>query len=227
MPHSTQEYITELRSSFELNRNDSIAIQQKAYLKNRFEHFGLKSPERRELSKPFLQKAFLPSKEEAFQIVETLWKDDYRDFQYFSMDLLLKYKKTFTPDDIPFFEELIINKSWWDTVDLIATNMVGQALKNHPDLQKEFSEKWLNSNNMWLQRTAILFQLKYKEDLDTDLLAQNITHMVGSKEFFINKAIGWVLREYSKTHPEWVIDFIEKTPLHSLSRKEGLKHLNK
>ena len=87
----------------------------------------------------------------------------------------------------------------------------------------EYVRKWLKSNNIWLQRSALLFQLKYKKDLNTELLNSTIKSLLDSKEFFINKAIGWVLREYSRTNPKWVIEFVSKTDLNTLSKKEALR----
>ena len=98
---------------------------------------------------------------------------------------------------------------------------------NYPELIVPFTEKWMTSGNMWLQRTAILFQLKYKSQTDTELLFKYIIALDGSKEFFINKAIGWALREYSKTNPDIVIKFVTGHKLAPLSKREALKVINK
>lgn len=104
---------------------------------------------------------------------------------------------------------------------------MGNYFKKFPEDRKFYVDKWLVSEHLWLQRCALLFQLKYKKEIDTELLSYTIHFLLGSKEFFINKAIGWVLREYSKTNPEWVEDFVYKTELHSLSRKEALRIIQK
>ena len=118
---------------------------------------------------------------------------------------------------------MITHKSWWDTVDFIAANLVGPYFKSFPGQREKITGKWLSSNNMWLQRSVLLFQLKYKDSLDTDFLADTIHSLTGSEEFFINKAIGWILREYSKTNPQWVRQFVQATSLHPLSKREGLR----
>lgn len=118
---------------------------------------------------------------------------------------------------------MITHQSWWDTVDFIATKLLGAYFKTYPEEKEKYVNKWLKSNNIWLQRSALLFQLKYKTDLDTVLLSCTITSLLGSKEFFINKAIGWVLREYSKSNPEWVIDFVNENHLTALSKREALR----
>ncbi|NME71795.1 DNA alkylation repair protein [Flammeovirga aprica] len=222
-----KEYITTLEELFKENSDTERALQQKAYMRNQFEYYGLTSPKRKELQKPFLLKSYLPDKKEAFEIIRLLWAKPQREFQMFSLDLLDKYQKRYEKEDIAFLEDLICEKSWWDTVDFLAYKQVGAFMKKFPELQEQYSQKWLKSDNMWLQRTAVLFQLKYKNALDTDLLERNITPLLGSKEFFINKAIGWVLREYSRTNPQWVIEYVGQTDLSNLSRKEALRLLEK
>jgi len=154
-----------------------------------------------------------------------LWHKPQRDYHYFAQELLFKYHQHFEKKDITIFEFMAVHNSWWDTVDFIATKLMGTYFKKFPENRKIYVEKWLKSNNIWLQRSALLFQLKYKERLDTQVLAAAINSLIGSKEFFINKAIGWVLREYSRTNPQWVLDFVYNTNLHSLSRREALRLL--
>ncbi|WP_338768395.1 DNA alkylation repair protein [Bernardetia sp. ABR2-2B] len=224
-----QTYLKTLQSEFKSNSNPKIAAEQKAYMRNQFEYFGIKTPQRRELQKPFLSKDFLPKKPEAFQIIKTLWQKPERDYQLFAQELAFKYKKELEKEDIQLFEFMILNKSWWDTIDFIAPKLVNQYFKLFPKERDFYIEKWLESENMWLQRSAILFQLKDKENIDTYLLTSTITFLISSKtaskEFFINKAIGWILREYSRTNPNWVIDFVEKneTELSNLSKREALR----
>lgn len=202
-----------------------IAAGQKAYMRDQFEYYGIKSPERRVIQKPFLIKEFLPPKSELNKIVRELWNKPQRDFQYFGQELLFKYVKKLDLDDIHLLEFMVTNKSWWDTIDFIAYKLIGGYFKLYPDQIKIVVERWINSGNIWLQRSALLFQLKYKEDLNRDLLADIINSLTGSNEFFINKAIGWVLREYSRTDSDWVIEFAEKTDLSSLSKREALRLL--
>jgi 3-methyladenine DNA glycosylase AlkD len=220
-----QTYLNTLEIEFENNANTEIARQQRAYMRNQFEYFGFSAPERRAIAKPFLVKDFLPKKENLSEIIQLLWAKPERDFQQFGQDLAFKYVKCLEKSDIQLFEFMITHKSWWDTVDFIATKLVGQYFKTFPDEIFFYVNKWLQSGNIWLQRTALLFQLKYKNDIDTKILTIAIESLLGSKEFFINKAIGWMLREYSRTNPDWVVDFVEKTELSNLSRREALRLL--
>ncbi len=217
------EFINTLENEFKAKANPNIARQQKAYMKDKFDYFGLKSPVRKQIQIPFLVKKYLPPKSELEPIIKILWSKPEREFQYFAQELFLKYHTQFVPQDIYLFEFMITHKSWWDSVDFIAANLIGEYFKKYPDRKKQYVEKWLNSGNMWLQRAAIIFQLKYKSEVDTELLSYAINSMLGSKEFFINKAIGWALRQYGKFNPTWVTHFANNTELSNLSRREALR----
>ncbi|MEE9349893.1 MAG: DNA alkylation repair protein [Flavobacteriaceae bacterium] len=210
-------------NQFKENANPINAIAQAQYMKNKFVFFGLTAPKRRELQKPFLIQKYLPSKSELDVLVKELWTQPQRELHYFTQELVRKYIKQLELRDIDLFEFMIVNNSWWDSVDFIAPNLVGAYFEKFPNQRDVFIKKWLQSNNIWLQRSAILFQLKYKQQLDTVLLATIINKLLGSKEFFINKAIGWILREYGKTNPNWVLDFVSKTELSNLSKREAIR----
>ncbi|MBN2135876.1 MAG: DNA alkylation repair protein, partial [Acidobacteria bacterium] len=152
-----------------------------------------------------------------------LWNLEHREFQYFAVGLLDKYVKKVPGDFINIYEWMIINKSWWDTVDAIAANLVGLHFQRFPDLITPRTEKWMKSGAMWLQRTALLFQLRYKDKTDFDLMTRYIIELKDEKEFFIRKAIGWALREYSKTDPDTVFKFVKQNKLAPLSEREALK----
>ena len=219
-------YIEQLEAAFIHHSNGEIAVQQKAYMRHQFNYFGLKSPVRKEIQKPFLRKEKLPPKEELDSLVKKFWIKPQREFQYFAMELANKYKRQFTEEDILLFEWMVIHKSWWDSVDYIAAHLMGDYFNMFPAKRDAIVDTWLNSGNIWLQRSSLLFQLFYKNNLDTDFLVHVINPLLGSDEFFINKAIGWILRQYSKTNPRWVMDFVSKTPqLHPLSKREALKVL--
>lgn len=228
-----ETYISALSKLFKENANPTRATQQEAYMKGRFVFFGITSPDRKQLQKPFLQKEYLPTKKDAFSISKELWQKPEREFHYFSIELLDKYKKQLAIDDISFYEWLIIHQSWWDTVDFIASNLVGNYFIYFPDEQEKIINKWLASNNIWLQRTCLIYQLKYKNHptkkqgiVNTQILSHSIGYLMGSKEFFINKAIGWALRQYSRENPDWVFDFVSNHPdLDKLSKREALRLL--
>lgn len=218
-------YLDHLTQTLKGHANADIANQQRAYLRNQFEHFGIKSPVRREITKPLLTKELLPEKEAVPEIIMALWDLPQREYQMFGLDLSAKFIKRLEAQDIFWMEYMITHKSWWDTVDFIAVNLVGNYFKSFPNSIQPRIKEWVESDNLWLQRTALLFQLKWKEAVNRDLLTELIYQLNGSNEYFLNKAIGWVLREYSKTNPSWVSAFIKNTHLSSLSHREASKFL--
>jgi 3-methyladenine DNA glycosylase AlkD len=223
----TVEYIKSLEDIFTQNANPENAVYMKKYMKDKFECFGIPAKPRHELTKQFLKKESLPPITNLDPLVKELWNKPQREFQYFGVELVEKHINQLNNNNLSLIEFMITTKSWWDTVDGIASRVVGDLFKNYPELIFPVTEKWMASGNVWLQRTAILFQLKYKSLTDTILLFKYIKKLEGSKEFFINKAIGWALREYSKTDPRLVIDFVNNQNLAPLSKREALKVINK
>ena len=218
-------YLSALPSRFEDHRNPHDAGFMKKYLKNKFEFYGIKTPVRNEIIKKYFRDFGLPEKNELAAIMDNLWSLNEREFQYFGCTLLEKYKKEIEKEDINLFEKLIIKKSWWDTVDGLAAWNVGDYFKKFPSTILPYVKKWFESDYIWLQRTILIFQLKYKKSTNENLLYEYCIKLASSKEFFIQKAIGWSLREYAKTNPESVKAFVVNHQLPSLSKREALKHL--
>lgn len=218
-------YLKPIVSSFRHNTNSEYAAPMKKYMKNRFDFLGIKRPDRNELQKKFFKQDNLPEIAEIPQIITELWELPEREFQYFGIDLLVKMRKLLPQESIIVFEKMIVEKSWWDTVDLISGKLISFHFQRFNDLQEKYLAKWMKSGNMWLQRTCILFQLHYKDKTDVMLLGGIIMSLAKSDEFFIQKAIGWALREYSKTDAQAVINFVENNELPKLSSREALKWL--
>ncbi|RSK29227.1 DNA alkylation repair protein [Bacillus sp. HMF5848] len=199
----------------------------KRYMRDQYEFFGVKTPERRGILKSFLLENGLPHDDAFNEAIVELWEMPERELQIVAINLIdLKIKKKeLSTAFLPVIEQLITTKSWWDTVDHIATKHVGILFQNEPALIENVGRSWRNSDDIWLRRTMILFQQKYKTNTNQELLADIITENLGSSEFFINKAIGWSLREYAKTNPIWVKEFVAQTTLSNLSKREALKHI--
>lgn len=195
-----------------------------AYLKNRFSFIGLTAPVRRDLQKPYLAKSALPELDALHEVVSELWEHDARELQYFAIDLCAQYLRKFREQDLELLEYMASNKQWWDSIDPIATKLMGAYFLLYPEQRIPAVSRWLEGDDFWLQRCGILFQLKYRAQTDTDLLTSAILPVRQSNEFFIQKAIGWALREYRKTNRLWVDDFVGRTDLKPLSRREALKH---
>ncbi|HKY55625.1 MAG TPA: DNA alkylation repair protein, partial [Anaerolineales bacterium] len=178
------------------------------------------------LQKEFYAQHGLPDLSELDLILRELWSLPQREFQYVGLSLLDKLEKKLPAKFIKTIEYLIVSKPWWDTVDAIASHTIGTHFRRFPDVREKYLPKWRTSKNIWLRRTAILFQLNYKKETDFELLCDIIRENLDSKEFFINKAIGWALRQYARVNPKAVKKFVNSTPLHPLSRREAMKHID-
>lgn len=216
-------YLQPITALYQQAANPADAAFMKKYMKDQFEYFGIRAPQQKEIRTHFFKNHGLPDPAEVPEMVKELWIQPEREYQYFAIDLSEKVLKKMGEDAIETIEFMVVNKPWWDTVDWVASHHAGTYLKLFPEQIPEITAAWMDSANIWLQRTALLFQLKYKKATDETLLYDFIIRLKGSKEFFIRKAIGWALREYSKTAPESVINFIETTELSGLSRREALK----
>jgi 3-methyladenine DNA glycosylase AlkD len=210
---------------FEENRDTEKAIPMQNYMKNHFSFLGIKATERRDLLKEYFNKTGLLKQEFNPAFVEALWDMKDREYQAAALDYIGKFTRKLDKSHLALVEKLITTKSWWDTVDMLASHAVGAIAAKNPEVIPEKIMGWATSENMWLRRTAILFQLKYKTSTDEELLYRCILLNNDSKEFFIQKAIGWALREYSKTNPESVKRFIESNTLAKLSIREGSKYV--
>lgn len=220
-----QEKIAKLTKLFEENRNEANAGPMEKYMKDQFPFLGIKTPLRRELEKRFFNETGILKDPFNQEFVSGLWEKNEREYQYMALDYLEKSLKKLEKSDLPFLESLLTTKSWWDTVDALAPKPVGQIAQKYPEVIGETIENWANHDNLWLRRAAILFQLKYKQETNEEILFQYILKNADSKEFFIQKAIGWALREYSKTDPASVKGFIGNSLLAPLSIREGSKYL--
>ncbi|MCB9113206.1 MAG: DNA alkylation repair protein [Anaerolineales bacterium] len=219
-------YVRSLKSLFEANANPTDAAPMKKYMRDQFEYLGLKTPIRAALQKEFIKEHGLPPIKELDAISRDLWNLPQREFQYTATSLIDKMQKQLEADFIVTVEYLITHKSWWDTVDLLAGHTVGAMFKRFPKVKAKYLKKWRKSDDFWLRRTTLLFQLGYKKETDFDLLCELIHENLGSNEFFINKAIGWSLRQYAWTDPTTVRKFVKATKeLHPLSRREALKNI--
>ena len=218
-------YLIPLKELFEKNADLSQAGPMKKYMRDQFEYLGIKTPQSAALQNDFYAEYGLPEVAELDSILRDLWSLPQREFQYVGLGLLHKLEKKLPAKFIKTIEYLIVTKPWWDTVDAIASHTVGTHFRRFPEVRGKYLIKWRASKNIWLRRTAILFQLNYKKETDFDLLCDIIRENLDSKEFFISKAIGWALRQYARVDPKAVSKFVKSTPLHPLSRREAMKHI--
>ncbi|MDR0528756.1 MAG: DNA alkylation repair protein [Zoogloeaceae bacterium] len=199
------------------------AAPMRAYMRGQFPFLGIPAPERRRISRGFLKALDRESIDWAF--VSECWRQSEREFQYLAKDYLAERAAVLTPLAMERLQELIVTKPWWDTVDGLDVIAGAIALRN-PDVNDVFLA-WSVDDDFWLRRAAIGHQRARRAKTDTRLLERILMNNFGQTEFFINKAIGWALREYGKTNPDWVRDFLErhKSKMASLSLREASKYI--
>ncbi len=207
------------------------APQQQAYMKSDMPYFGVGVPHCRRIAGAVFRAHPLPDADAWEAAILDLWRRaGHREERYAAIELLLfkRYSHWLEPARLAMVEELVVTGAWWDYVDAIAGRGVGAMLAAHPHRMKAVLREWAEDDDIWKRRTAILAQLRAKGETDTALLADAIQPSIGDPEFFLRKGIGWALREYSKTDPDWVLAFVEAHPeLSVLSRREALKHLER
>lgn len=218
------DLITRIQEDFERCQNRERAQKMSAYMKDRFDFLGIPSPVRNEISAPLL-KVRIDDDSELFDLVDRLWEMPFREYQYLGMEFMHRKRKLLKLEHIPQLEYLVVTKPWWDTVDNLASKVIGMLLFNNKPSMESVILPWIEADNLWLNRTAIIFQLKYKSEVNEDLLESAIVAHADSTEFFHQKAIGWALRQYSKFNPEWVRSFLASHELSNLSKREAGKYL--
>lgn len=205
--------------------NAERAAPMERYMRNQFRFFGIPGPLRRQLLKSFLNEWRSLPMPAAWVALQWLWSQEERECQYMAMELIQRRHKEFRPDDLPFIEALITTNSWWDTVDFIAANLAGPYFLRFTAQTDSATARWNQSDHLWLRRSSIIFQLKYKEKTRQDLLFGYCSNCAADRDFFIRKAIGWALRQFAKTEPETVGRFLDMHELSALSVKEARKSM--
>jgi 3-methyladenine DNA glycosylase AlkD len=222
MPHP---YLTAIQNIFAANADASTAKGAKAYLLNQFEFYGIKTPLRRTLSKEFYKTHPIKDHTELSTLIKACFNEPQRELHYFAIELLGHNKKMWSKKTLPLIEWMITHYSWWESVDSTNTHVISKFFLDFPEYTEEYTYKWNRSNNKWLKRMSILFQLTYHEKTNTTLLTNYIENCQLEEDFFIRKAIGWALRAYANTNAKWVIQFVKAHPqLSNLSKREALKH---
>ena len=216
--------LLDLITDFEENRNELLAESMSKYMQDKFRFLGVRGATRTEIYKKYFPDA-RKTKTVDWDFVESCWNKEEREFQYVVVYYLKAMQKFLKREDISRLKYLIVTKSWWDTVDLLA-KVVGSLVIRIEGYDQIMLE-WSKDSNIWLKRVAILYQLSLKDKVDKQVLDKILVNNLGDSEFFINKAIGWALRDYSKYNPEWVREFIKKNKenMANLSIREASKYI--
>ena len=219
-------FVITIKLALEANQDFAYGQKQSDYLKNNFPCYGIPTQNRREILKNHTTLYHEEIKSNFRNICWELYQFPHREMHQIAIDIFIKeIKKNYQVEDILLIEKLITSNSWWDSVDTLAKYAVGGYLEKFPEKKFSIIEKFSNSENMWLNRTAIIFQLGYKAKTDFDLLISECEKHKHSNEFFIQKAIGWALREYSSVNPKGVLEYVNSTNLKPLSKKEAIRKI--
>lgn len=220
-------FIKDLETELHLNSNLELAVTMQKYMKNNFFFLGIKTYNRRAILKNNYHKHQDEVKNNFRSISWELFQKKEREFHQCAIDIFVKeIKKKYVLEDIQLIEKILITNSWWDSVDTIAKYLLGGYLNYFPKETMTVIERFSNSKNLWLNRSAIIFQLSYKEKTNFDLLKSECEKHKDSKEFLIQKAIGWSLRDYSRLNPDGVLEFVNSTKLKPLSKREAIRNIN-
>ena len=216
--------LLDLITDFEENRNELLAESMSKYMQDKFRFLGIRGATRTEIYKKYFPDA-RKTKVIDWDFVESCWNKEEREFQYVVVYYLKAMQKFLKREDISKLKYLIVTKSWWDTVDLLA-KVIGSLVIRIEGYDQIMLE-WSKDSNIWLRRVAILYQLSLKDKVDEIILDKILVNNLGDNEFFINKAVGWALRDYSKYNPEWVREFIKKNKdnMANLSIREASKYI--
>jgi 3-methyladenine DNA glycosylase AlkD len=219
-----EEFMARLTAAFEAARDPDRAAGMQSYMREQFPFLGLPAPAQRTLVRQALAGLPAPAGADLRAVALACWALPQREYQYAACLVLRRYVGRCPAAFLPTVRGLVTTKSWWDTVDTLAAHTVGPLVMAHPQLRDDM-DAWARDDNLWVVRTAILHQLRYREATDERRLFAYCEAQAGHRDFFIRKAIGWALREYAKTDPSAVRDFVAGTPLSGLSVREALKNL--
>ena len=220
------KFCSELEAAFKQESNREVAVPMENYMKNNFPFLGIKTEKRRAIFKLIYERNKVQIQSDFRSIAWNLFQMKEREYHQVAIDLLIKkFKKNYVLKDIQLIEKFLVTNSWWDSVDTIAKYLLGGYLLQFPEKTLNVIEQFSNSNNMWLNRSAILFQLSYKEKTNFEILKSECEKHKYSNEFFIQKAIGWALRDYSRFNPNGVEAYVKNTDLKPLSKREALRLL--
>jgi len=202
------------------------AEQQRAYMKHKFEYCGLGAPQWMAIAKEIFATHGMYTGKSLEKYLMLSLDQDYREVHYVAIEMMQRMLAHQSKSWIRVLEKCITTQSWWDSVDWLA-KLTGIHFRRFPELQHEYAYKWIASENMWLQRVAVIHQLLFKQATDEKLLFDLMSRVADSKEFFLRKACGWALRQHAKIYPDHVRSYLKKHTFSGLTVREAMKHLER
>ena len=208
------------------------AAGMQRYMKSEMPYLGVQAPSMKKACRELWTAHPVYSQQGWIEAMLTLWREaEYREERYAAINLASdkRYSQYINLKALPCFEEMVVNGAWWDYVDAVASRILRALLKQHPSEMGSLMRDWAVCADIWKRRTAIICQLKSKEETDVELLYDCIEPSIESSEFFLRKGIGWALREYAKTDLTSVIEYVTSNAdrLSSLSKREAVRNLVK
>ena len=204
------------------------AVEMAEYMKTDMAFYGVQAKPRDEIVREVKRDIALDSREAYEELVGALWEQPHREEKYIAIRLARRFSKFITFESLPLYERLIREGGWWDFVDEIAGHLIGRVLATSPEATWPVLDTWLEDDDMWIRRTALLAQKRQKEQTDEAKLFRYCLACADEDEFFIRKAIGWALREYSYVAPDAVREFVRQNRdrFSGLSIREATKCLD-
>lgn len=217
-----------IKNELKQHSDATKAPQMQAYMKTDQPFYGVQSKLRRQIFRDAIKKYPVTSRETWETLILELWNGTQREEMYLALEVAERYEKYCDETAWNLFEKLLRSATNWDTVDWLSSNLIGQLVYKYQHFERQLVE-WSEDDNLWVRRASLLVHLKHKEKTNTKLLLDTILKLAHEKEFFIRKAIGWVLRQYSYTDPDWVLQFVKNydKELSGLSKREALKAINR
>jgi 3-methyladenine DNA glycosylase AlkD len=216
-----------VRTLYAESANPEDAIQMQKYMKSEMLFHGVKSPIQKQINQQAIKQFPIKSAEEYELVLRELWDASYREERYTAITYAKKYKKYQVMEMLPLYRMMIESGGWWDYVDAVAAHLIGNLLMKYPTVMKPEMYRWIEDDNLWIRRTAILSQLRFKADVDREMLFTFCQKCLHEETFWIRKAIGWALRDFSKVYPDSVRQFVEKhrDEMSRVSLKEAEKYI--
>jgi len=223
----TDDLVAAIRSGLRAAADPARAPQMRAYMKSAMPYLGVGLPVTRRIARTAAAEHPPAGAAALLDSATHLWRTaDYREERYAATELTGLRVALGQLDALPLCREIIVTGAWWDHVDGVSPR-IGALLRRHPAQLLPVISSWSTDPDRWLRRSAIICQLAFRDSTDVDLLAEVIVPNLSDREFFVRKAIGWALRQYARTDPDWVRGFVaaHAGTISPLSRREALKHL--
>jgi 3-methyladenine DNA glycosylase AlkD len=222
-----QELVAFVQAELSWRADPDRAGPMAAYMKTEMPFYGVTTPARVPIERE-VKRLFAPEDADDYRAnVLALWGLSHREEKYVAIGYARAFPELIVFEMVDLYRQLIVEGAWWDLVDPVATGLVGRLVRRDRARMRPLLRQWIDGDDLWLRRTALICQLGHKEETDIEMLFDFCRRRAHETEFFIRKAIGWALRDFSKTNPRAVADFLSEQGkrLSGLSRREASKYV--